>query len=107
MPSFGLSAGAKNGPHPGVDRGHNGDWDVYFREGIHLPAYDPSVLAGALIGATEHLGLTFTSPILQARPFDFARRDSTLDHLSGGRRLREGCRPDRVPVARLDIAFFM
>ncbi|MDQ0391347.1 NtaA/DmoA family FMN-dependent monooxygenase [Labrys monachus] len=69
----------------GVDKGHNGSWDVYLKEGIHFPANDPSVLAAALIGATTNLGLTFTSSILQSHPFDFARRVSTLDHLSGGR----------------------
>ncbi len=69
----------------GIDKGHDGGRDIYFKEGIHLPANDPSVLAAALIGATEHLGLAFTSSILQSHPFDFARRVSTLDHLSGGR----------------------
>ena len=69
----------------GVDKGHNGSWDIYLKEGIHFPANDPSVLAAALIGATNQLGLMFTSSILQAHPFDFARRVSTLDHLSGGR----------------------
>jgi len=69
----------------GVDKGHNGTWDIYLKEGIHFPANDPSVLAAALVGATRELGLMFTSSILQSHPFDFARRVSTLDHLSGGR----------------------
>jgi FMN-dependent oxidoreductase (nitrilotriacetate monooxygenase family) len=34
---------------------------------------------------TEHLGLAFTSSIIQEHPFNFARRVSTLDHLSKGR----------------------
>lgn len=69
----------------GLDTGHNGNWDIYVEQGIHFPANDPSVLAAALISTTEHLGFAFTSSILQSHPFDFARRVSTLDHLSKGR----------------------
>ncbi|SNB72949.1 FMN-dependent oxidoreductase, nitrilotriacetate monooxygenase family [Arboricoccus pini] len=69
----------------GIDKGHNGGRDTYFKEGIHLPANDPAILSAALIGATSNLGLMFTSSILQSHPFDFARRVSTLDHLSDGR----------------------
>ncbi|XBS71537.1 NtaA/DmoA family FMN-dependent monooxygenase [Acerihabitans sp. KWT182] len=69
----------------GLDSGHNGSWDIYAEQGIHFPVNDPTVLAAALITSTEHLGLAFTSSILQSHPFDFARRVSTLDHLSRGR----------------------
>lgn len=69
----------------GLDSGHNGNWDIYAEQGIHFPVNDPTVLAAALITSTEHLGLAFTSSILQSHPFDFARRVSTLDHLSRGR----------------------
>jgi FMN-dependent oxidoreductase (nitrilotriacetate monooxygenase family) len=69
----------------GIDKAHRGAWDAYLEGGIHVPANDPTVLAAALAGVTENLGLTFTSSILQAHPFDFARRVSTLDHLSNGR----------------------
>ena len=62
-----------------------GHLDVNAREGLQLPNNDPSILLAALIGATEHIGLAMTSSILQAHPFEFARRVSTLDHLSGGR----------------------
>ncbi|WP_348520047.1 NtaA/DmoA family FMN-dependent monooxygenase [Arenivirga flava] len=62
-----------------------GSLDVNAAEGLQLPNNDPSVLLAALIGSTEHLGLAMTSSILQAHPFEFARRVSTLDHLSGGR----------------------
>lgn len=59
---------------------------TYFvRGGIQVPVNDPLVLVSALAGATEHLGLMFTSSILQAHPFQFARQISTLDHLSAGR----------------------
>ena len=69
----------------GVDDAYKGSWDTYVREAIHFPTSDPGVLAAALIGATENLGLAFTSSILQEHPFNFARKVSTLDHLSGGR----------------------
>lgn len=62
-----------------------GDYSVNAREGLQFPNNDPSVLLGALTAVTEHLGLVFTSSVLQAHPFEFARRVSTLDHLSGGR----------------------
>lgn len=69
----------------GVDGGHSGNWDIYLKEGIHFPVNDPSILVAALITSTEHLGFAFTSSILQSHPFEFARRVSTLDHLSKGR----------------------
>jgi long-chain alkane monooxygenase len=69
----------------GIDPAYKGDWDTYIREGLQIPCNDPSALCGALITATEHLGLTFTSSIMAEHPFSFARRVSTLDHLSKGR----------------------
>lgn len=63
----------------------DGDYTVNAREGLQFPNNDPSVLLGALTAVTDHLGLVFTSSVLQAHPFEFARRVSTLDHLSGGR----------------------
>lgn len=63
----------------------DGDYTVNAREGLQFPNNDPSVLLGAITAVTEHLGLVFTSSVIQAHPFEFARRVSTLDHLSGGR----------------------
>jgi FMN-dependent oxidoreductase (nitrilotriacetate monooxygenase family) len=54
-------------------------------DGIGIPSGDPSVLISALAAATSELGLTFTSSTLQEHPFNFARKLSTLDHLSKGR----------------------
>ncbi|MFN5457465.1 LLM class flavin-dependent oxidoreductase [Bradyrhizobium sp.] len=62
-----------------------GDYTVNAREGLQIPSNDPSVLLSALAVNTEHLGLAFTSSVLQAHPFEFARRASTLDHISKGR----------------------
>jgi FMN-dependent oxidoreductase (nitrilotriacetate monooxygenase family) len=69
----------------GVDPAYKGSWDTYIKEAVQIPSNDSGALAGALIGATDRLGLTFTSSILSEHPFSFARKLSTLDHLSKGR----------------------
>jgi len=69
----------------GVDPAYKGSWDTYVKEAVQIPSNDSSALAAALVGVTENLGLTFTSSILSEHPFSFARRLSTLDHLSKGR----------------------
>jgi FMN-dependent oxidoreductase (nitrilotriacetate monooxygenase family) len=69
----------------GVDPIYKGSWDTYVREAVQIPVNDSSTLAGALIHATRDIGLTFTSSIMQDHPFSFARRVSTMDHLSNGR----------------------
>ena len=53
--------------------------------GLQIPSNDPSVILSALAYNTEHLGLAFTSNIVQEHPFNFARKISTLDHASTGR----------------------
>ncbi|MDQ0391346.1 NtaA/DmoA family FMN-dependent monooxygenase [Labrys monachus] len=69
----------------GVDAVYKGSWDTYIKEAVQIPINDSGVLVGALIQSTQHLGLTLTSSILQEHPFNFARKLSTLDHLSKGR----------------------
>lgn len=69
----------------GVDPAYKGSWDTYVKEAVQIPSNDSAALAAALVGATERLGITFTSSILSEHPFSFARRLSTLDHLSRGR----------------------
>lgn len=69
----------------GVDPAYQGGWDRYVEEAVQIPINDSGALVAALIGATEHIGLTLTSSILQEHPFNFARKVSTLDHLSKGR----------------------
>ncbi len=63
----------------------HGDYEVNAREGLQIPNHDPSVLISALAVNTEHLGFAVTSSVLQAHPFEFARRASTLDHITRGR----------------------
>jgi FMN-dependent oxidoreductase (nitrilotriacetate monooxygenase family) len=63
----------------------DGSWDVLAREGLQIPSNDPSVLVSARAISTAHRGLAFTSSVLQEHPFNFARKVSTLDHISKGR----------------------
>ncbi|QWB27333.1 MULTISPECIES: LLM class flavin-dependent oxidoreductase [Streptomyces] len=64
---------------------YRGSRDTAVREGLQIPVNDPSLLVAALAHATEHLGLAFTQSVLQEPPYNFARRLSTLDHLTKGR----------------------
>lgn len=64
---------------------YRGGWDTYLREGLQIPNHDPSAIVSALALVTEHLGLVVTSSVLQDHPFSFARKISTLDHVSRGR----------------------
>ncbi len=63
----------------------DGPYDINAREGLQIPSNDPAVLLSALAVNTEHLGLAFTSSLMQQHPFNFARQISTLDHISNGR----------------------
>lgn len=69
----------------GLHDNYKGRGETAIRYGIGFPNNDASVLLAALSRETEHLGLVFTSSVLQAHPFEFARRMSTLDHISRGR----------------------
>jgi FMN-dependent oxidoreductase (nitrilotriacetate monooxygenase family) len=69
----------------GVYPPYGGDQRKYFEAGVQVPSNDPATLASALAYVTENLGIAFTSSVLQDHPFSFARRMSTLDHLTKGR----------------------
>lgn len=69
-----------------------GVYDVYkggpetsISEAMQIPVNDPSLLIPTMAHATEHLGFAYTGSILAEHPFNFARRASTLDHLTNGR----------------------
>lgn len=53
--------------------------------GMQTPVNDPAVLIPILAHETTHLSFALTENILQEPPYTFARKISTLDHLSGGR----------------------
>ncbi len=69
----------------GVYDNYRGGADTSIREAMQIPVNDPSLLIPAMATVTEHLGFAFTSSILAEHPFAFARRVSTLDHLTRGR----------------------
>ena len=69
----------------GLYEAFEGSHRVQIETGLQIPSNDPSVILSALAYNTEHLGLAFTSNILQEHPFNFARKISTLDHASKGR----------------------
>ncbi|MBO9100272.1 MULTISPECIES: LLM class flavin-dependent oxidoreductase [unclassified Rhizobium] len=59
--------------------------DLTLREAIQLPLNDPSLLISGMAAVTRHLGFGVTVNVNAEAPYLFARRMSTLDHLTGGR----------------------
>ncbi|QBF24182.1 LLM class flavin-dependent oxidoreductase [Pseudomonas tructae] len=69
-----------------------GVYDVYqqsvavpLKESIQLPVNDPLLLVSAMAAVTRNLGFGLTANLTYEPPYLFARRLSTLDHLSRGR----------------------
>jgi len=59
--------------------------DVTLKESVQLPVNDPLMLVSAMAAVTEHLGFGLTANLTYEAPYLFARRMSTLDHLTRGR----------------------
>ncbi len=59
--------------------------DITLKESIQLPVNDPLLLVSAMAAATRNLGFGLTANLTYEAPYLFARRLSTLDHLSNGR----------------------
>lgn len=59
--------------------------DLTLRESIQLPVNDPLLVVPAMAAVTRHLGFGVTSNLSYEEPYLFARRMSTLDHLTRGR----------------------
>ncbi|PLP93067.1 N5,N10-methylene tetrahydromethanopterin reductase [Pseudomonas sp. FFUP_PS_473] len=59
--------------------------DVTLKEAIQLPVNDPLLLVSAMAAVTRNLGFGLTANLTYEPPYLFARRLSTLDHLSRGR----------------------
>ena len=59
--------------------------DVTLKKSIQLPVNDPLLLVSAMAAVTRHLGFGLTANLTYEAPYLFARRLSTLDHLSNGR----------------------
>jgi len=69
-----------------------GPYDVYqgtanaaIRSGVQIPVNDPLLLVSGMATVTEHLGFGVTCALTYEHPYSFARRASTLDHLTKGR----------------------
>lgn len=59
--------------------------ETALREGLQSPNIDPLLLIPAMAAVTERLGFGVTFSTTYEPPFAFARRASTLDHLTKGR----------------------
>jgi FMN-dependent oxidoreductase (nitrilotriacetate monooxygenase family) len=69
-----------------------GTYDVYggsneaaIRHGAQVPVNDPVLLVSAMALVTQNLGFGITAGTAYEHPYPFARRMSTLDHLTNGR----------------------
>ncbi|WP_432013589.1 NtaA/DmoA family FMN-dependent monooxygenase [Streptomyces cucumeris] len=71
--------------HSGVHDTYRNSWTTSVREAVQFPLGDPLLLTAALASATTELGFAFSANIIQDHPYAFARRLSTLDHLTKGR----------------------
>src|SRR5215475_4371691 len=69
----------------GVYDVYGGNADAAFRNAVEFPVNDPFLLVPAMAMVTEHLGFGITGTVSYEPPFSFARRISTLDHLTNGR----------------------
>lgn len=64
---------------------YQGRVDAALRDGIQTPCNDPLLLVSAMAAVTRHLGFAITVSTTYELPYAFARKMSTLDHLSNGR----------------------
>ena len=64
---------------------YGGSPDAALRHAVQVPVNDPVLLVPAMAQVTEHLGFGVTATLSYEPPYPFARRMSTLDHLTGGR----------------------
>ena len=62
-----------------------GNRDAALRNAVQLPIHDPLQLIPAMALVTDHLGFGVTGSVSYEHPYPFARRISTLDHLTEGR----------------------
>lgn len=64
---------------------YGGSPDTALSHGVQVPVNDPMLLVPAMAQVTEHLGFGVTVNLSYEPPYGFARRMSTLDHLTEGR----------------------
>ena len=59
--------------------------DTALREAVQVPTNDPLLIIPPMAAATEHLAFAVTVNLSHEAPLPFARRMSTLDHMTDGR----------------------
>lgn len=59
--------------------------DAALSGGVQAPVNDPLPLISAMASVTKNLGFAMTAAVSYEHPYPFARRMSTLDHLTKGR----------------------
>ncbi|MFD0689735.1 LLM class flavin-dependent oxidoreductase [Actinomadura fibrosa] len=64
---------------------YQGRVDAALRDGVQTPTDDPLLVISAMAAATEHLGFAVTVSTTYEQPYAFARKMTTLDHLTRGR----------------------
>ena len=69
----------------GVYDVYGGSVDAALRHAVQVPVNDPMMLISGMAQATQHLGFGITATLSYEAPYPFARRMSTLDHLTKGR----------------------
>ena len=69
-----------------------GVYDVYkdsrdpaIINGMQVPVNDPAFVVPVMASVTKHLGFGLTASTTYDHPYTFARKMSTLDHLTKGR----------------------
>jgi FMN-dependent oxidoreductase (nitrilotriacetate monooxygenase family) len=62
-----------------------GSPDAALTGAVQVPVNDPLLLVPAMAAVTDNLGFGVTCTLSYEHPYPFARRMSTLDHLTGGR----------------------
>ena len=63
----------------------DGNGDAAIRQAAQVPVNDPLALITPMAAVTRHLGFGLTASLSFEHPYPFARRLSTLDHLTKGR----------------------
>ncbi len=69
----------------GTYDGYRGGPETAIREAVQIPSNDPLLVIPAMAAVTKHLAFAATFSTTYEPPFAFARRASTLDHLTKGR----------------------
>ena len=69
----------------GLYDAYNQSPEASFREAIAVPLDDPLLLVSAMASVTTHLGFGITVSTSYEQPYSFARKMTTLDHLTNGR----------------------